>query len=156
MYIKKDASFVRTAAHRAADNMAEKMKITGGSIFLDNMKFRAFHGVMQQERRVGGDFAVSLNVRFNPEKAVESDDVDDTLNYAVIYDMVKQEMQQPSRLLENVAGRIGRRILETMPRAEAVDITVSKLNPPMGADAGCAGVRLHIEAGGDAFQGFER
>lgn len=147
MFIKKDASFAKTAAHRAADNIINTMKITGGSIFIDNMKFRAFHGVLGQERIVGGDFAVSLSVTFNPERAVESDCVDDTLNYAVIYDTVKHEMQQPSNLLENVAGRIGRRILETMPRAEAVDITVSKLNPPMGADAGCAGVRLHMEAG---------
>lgn len=120
------------------------MEITSGSVFIKNMKFYARHGVMPQERVTGGEFTVSLRVSFRPDKAVESDDVADTVNYAEIYKTVKREMQQPSALLEHVAGRIGRSILATVPMAEAVDITLSKANPPMGADAECAGVELQM------------
>lgn len=115
-----------------------------GSVFIKNMKFYARHGVMPQERVTGGEFTVSLRVGFRVGAAVGSDDVADTLNYAEIYETVKREMQQPSELLEHVAGRIGKSILLTMPKAETVDITLSKTNPPMGADVECAGIELHI------------
>lgn len=120
------------------------MEILSGSVFIKNMKFYARHGVMPQERVTGGEFTVSLRVGFRAGAAVGSDDVADTLNYAEIYETVKREMQQPSALLEHVAGRIGKSILLTMPKAETVDITLSKTNPPMGADAECAGIELHI------------
>lgn len=121
------------------------MEIVSGRVFIKNMKFHARHGVLPQERVAGGEFTVSLSVNFNPCDAVESDNVADTLNYAKIYQTVKREMQKPSALIEHVAGRIGKSILDTMPKAETVEITVCKTNPPMGADADCAGVELKIK-----------
>ena len=47
------------------------------SIFLDDVRFHAFHGVMPQERAVGADFTVSLNVGYDFVKAAESDDITD-------------------------------------------------------------------------------
>ena len=76
---------------------------------------------------------------------MESDDVSDTVNYAELYELVKEEMAQPSNLLEHVAGRISRRIFQRFPQATAVDLRMTKLNPPMGADCQGAGVELHIE-----------
>ena len=54
---------------------------------------------MEQERRVGNDFEVSLTVDYPFEKALTSDDLDHTLNYALLYDVIAAEMQQPSKLL---------------------------------------------------------
>ena len=75
-------------------------------ISLNKLRFHAFHGVMEQERRVGNDFEVSLTVEYPFEKAMESDDLCDTLNYAELYDVIAAEMRQPSDLLEHLAGRI--------------------------------------------------
>ena len=58
------------------------MRITDSYIFLDNVRFHAFHGVMPQERKVGADFAVSLKVGVDLSRPVVSDEVTDTLNYA--------------------------------------------------------------------------
>jgi dihydroneopterin aldolase len=68
------------------------------------------------------------------KKAVYSDELTDTLNYGTIYELVKEEMMMPSKLLEHVAGRIGQRIIDTFPQVEMVVVTVTKENPPMGAD----------------------
>ena len=92
------------------------MKITQGSILLHDMRFYAYHGVMEQERRVGGEYLVSLQVEADLSGAVMSDAVVDTVNYAELYDVVRQEMAQPSQLLEHVAGRIGQRVLDEFPR----------------------------------------
>ena len=102
---------------------------------------------MAQERQTGGDFLVDLQVMCDLEKAVHSDDLSDTLNYGTLYDLVRQEMMKPSQLLEHVAGRIARRVFDSFPQVENVVITVTKVNPPMGADLNGASVTLFFGRG---------
>ncbi len=120
------------------------MKIKSSYITLTNVRFRALHGVLPQERRVGGDYTLTLRVGFDVSRAVQSDDVADTLNYATLYEMARQEMAIPSRLLEHVAGRIGQRVLSEWPEVTTIDLTLTKENPPMGADCDGASVELHL------------
>lgn len=114
------------------------------SIFIDNLRLHAFHGVMEQERRVGADFVVSLRVHYNICKAMTTDEVGDTISYADLYELVKGEMAKPSALLEHVAGRMAQAVIAAFPQTEAVDVRLTKLNPPMGAACDGAGVELHI------------
>lgn len=120
------------------------MRITSSYISLKEVRFHAFHGVMPQERKVGADFLVSLRVAYPLADAMRSDDVADTLNYAGLYTLVAREMQQPSNLLEHVAGRIVQAIEEAFPLVTSIDLELTKLNPPMGADCGGASVEIHL------------
>ena len=121
------------------------MHCTDGVVFLRDVRLYAFHGVMEQERRVGGWFVVNLRVHYyNMVKACSSDCVDDTLNYAVLLDLVRQEMRQPSSLLEHVAGRIARAVFSRYPAVDAVDVSIVKENPPMGSSMQGAGIELHL------------
>ena len=121
------------------------MKVESSYVFLKNVRFLAFHGVLPQERLVGGDFLVNLRVGYPIEKAMESDEVEDTLNYAALFDLVRQEMNKPSQLLEHVAGRIVKTIMEAFPAVTSVDLELTKLNPPMGADSDGAGIFLKVK-----------
>ena len=121
------------------------MKITQSSIRLHDMRFYAYHGVMEQERRVGGEYLVSLQVETDLSRAVNSDSVADTVNYAQLYEVVKREMAEPSQLLEHVAGRIGQRVLDHFQQVTALTVRVMKCNPPMGADCKGASVEMRIE-----------
>ena len=121
------------------------MKVESSYVFLKNVRFRAFHGVLPQERLVGGDFLLNLRVGYPIEKAMESDEVEDTLNYAALFDLVRQEMNKPSQLLEHVAGRIVKTIMEAFPAVTSVDLELTKLNPPMGADSDGAGIFLKVK-----------
>ena len=120
------------------------MRLIHSYIVLREVRFHAFHGVMPQERKVGADFTVSLRVGLDLSRPVESDAVEDTLNYATLYEVVKQEMAVPSQLLEHVAGRIGQAVFSRFPQVESVDVVLTKLNPPMGADCEGASVELHL------------
>ncbi|MDE6002547.1 MAG: dihydroneopterin aldolase [Prevotella sp.] len=120
------------------------MIIESSYITLREVRFHAFHGVMPQERKVGADFTVTLRVKADLSRPVFSDNVDDTLNYAALYDVLKCEMMHPSRLLEHVAGRIGQAVFDSFPQVETVDVMLTKLNPPMGADSKGATVELHL------------
>ena len=121
------------------------MKVESSYIFLRNVRFHAFHGVLPQERLVGGDFLVNLRVDYPVGKAMESDEVGDTLNYATLFDLVKREMQMPSQLLEHVAGRIAKAIMADFPAVTSIDLELTKLNPPMGADSDGAGIFLKVK-----------
>ncbi|MBR5749581.1 MAG: dihydroneopterin aldolase [Prevotella sp.] len=119
------------------------MKLAAGYIRLRQVRFHAFHGVMPLERQVGADFLLDLRVGYPLEQAMQSDEVADTLNYAVLYDLVAREMQQPSQLLEHVAGRIAASIGQAFPQVTSIDLELTKLNPPMGADCEGASVEIH-------------
>ena len=108
------------------------------------MHFYAYHGVLPQERIVGGDYTVSVEAETDVTAAIATDNVEQTLNYAALYEVVKHEMLIPSNLLEHVAARIGKAIMDNFPQVQALDLTVTKQNPPMGADCQGAGVKLHI------------
>ena len=116
------------------------MKLTEGYVILKDVRFHAFHGVMPQERSVGGEFLVSVKVGYPLEKAMSSDDVADTLNYAALYELVKKEMMQPSSLLEHVMGRIVEAIEKAFPEVTSVEVKIKKVNPPMGSD--CKGAEV--------------
>ena len=119
------------------------MRLTSSYIALRRVRFHAFHGVMPQERQVGGDYLVSLRVGYPLEQAMKSDAVEDTLNYATLYALVEREMLQTSNLLEHVAGRIADAVVEAFPEVRSIDLTLTKQNPPMGADCDGAGVEIH-------------
>lgn len=113
-------------------------------IFIAGLRMRACHGVLPQERIVGGDFEVSLSVEYDISRAMATDDVADTLSYADLSDLVRREMVVPSNLLEHVAGRIAKTIIERWPQVQSVSLSITKLNPPMGADCDGAGVELYL------------
>ena len=120
------------------------MMFSDGYISLRNVRFRAFHGVLPQERQVGGDFLVTVRVGYPLERAMETDNVDDTLDYSALYALVEREMAEPSKLLEHVAGRIVKAITVSFPEVTSVDLELTKLNPPMGADSEGAAVEVHF------------
>ena len=120
------------------------MRIGESYIFLREVRFHARHGVMPQERVVGADFSLSLRAEVDFADAVAHDNLDGTLDYAALYEVVRKEMEQPSQLVEHVAGRIGYAVFSAFPQVRTLDIRLTKLNPPMGADCAGAGVELHL------------
>ena len=106
------------------------------------MNFYAYHGVAQQERVVGNNFVVDLIITAPLEAAVKSDNLDDTINYATVYEVVKREMMIPSKLIEYAAGRILKALKERFPAITDVEIRLSKLNPPFGGDIHSASIIL--------------
>ena len=120
------------------------MALKESFITLHNLRFHAFHGVLAQERMVGNDYELSLRLGYDVTRAICSDKVEDTLDYARVYQVVAQEMGEPSALLERVAGRIGERLFQKFPAITSAHIHLVKRNPPMGTDSEGAGVELYL------------
>lgn len=117
---------------------------TDSYIFINGVRFHAYHGVMPQERVVGADFTVDVKVGYDMTQAIDSDNITHAINYAQVADIIAREMAIPSQLLEHVAGRTANAILNELPMAQYVYISITKDNPPMGIDSMGAGVVLHV------------
>ncbi len=100
-------------------------------IHFDKMHFYAFHGVDAQELAVGNNYSIELSLQVNFEAAMRSDELSETLNYALIYDTVKREMEIPSKLLEHAVGRIIAAIGADFPEVAGGRIALYKENPPI-------------------------
>ena len=120
------------------------MTLKESYIYITDLRFHAFHGVMPQERLVGNDYSIDIKIGYNVSDAMISDEVDDTLNYAEVYQIVDQEMGVPSKLVERVAYRICDRLFRKYASISSIDIRLTKLNPPFGADCKGAGIELHL------------
>jgi dihydroneopterin aldolase len=120
------------------------MTFKNSYIHLKDLRFYAFHGVLPQEKSVGAYFILNICVKVDVERAALTDELSDTVSYADIYQIAKEEMQGTSKLLAHVAGRICKRLYQEFSSVEAVDITIEKENAPIGTGAqGLAGITLH-------------
>lgn len=102
-----------------------------GVLELDGMEFRAYHGCLEREKVAGNDFVVDFRGELDMEAAAESDRLEDAVNYALIYEVVAEEMAKPSDLLENVAGRIVKALESRFPEFVSFSVRVSKKRPPV-------------------------
>lgn len=118
------------------------MKLMSSKIYLRNVRFHAFHGVLPQEGIVGNDYLVNLVLDYDFSSAMQTDELLGTLNYAEVYQKVREEMAVPSKLLEHVAGRIAHRLFSDFPEIQKLQLSITKVNPPMGADSDGAGVEV--------------
>ena len=103
-------------------------------IRLKDIRIYAHHGCLPQETIIGSDYLVQLCVEADLSTSALSDQLEDTVDYVLLQDIVAQEMAIPSKLLEHVAWRINRQVIERCPTVEWSEVVVSKINPPIGGD----------------------
>ena len=109
-------------------------------IHFDKMHFYAYHGVDPQEQVVGNNYSVELTLYVPFEAAMRSDALTNTINYAMVYKEINIIMATPSRLLENVAGRIITTLQARFPKINGGQIAVYKECPPISGKIDRVGV----------------
>lgn len=102
-------------------------------IVLEGLEFYAYHGLYEQEQKIGNRFAVDIKILFDYDfQEGAAEDLSKTINYAKLYQHAQEEMKTPSRLLETLAGNIITRIFNSHDNVMQVEVSVSKYNPPVG------------------------
>jgi len=105
-----------------------------GIIKLQNIRTFSFHGCLEEEAKIGSDYRVDLEIKTDLRKSAVSDDLKDTVDYVLLNRIVVEEMAIRSKLLEHVANRIIIRIFKEIASVSRINLSVSKLNPPIGGD----------------------
>lgn len=100
------------------------------TIELKDLKFFASHGLHAEEKIVGTTFLVDIAVT-QPAAAQLVTDIDDTVDYVKVYEIVKKVMNEPTALLETCCMLIAGDVEKNFPAAKAVSLTITKLSPPI-------------------------
>src|ERR1051325_5970337 len=100
-------------------------------ILVEGIKLRAYHGCMEEEAVIGGDYIVDVAIEANLDKPSKTDKLNDTIDYVTVYEIVKKEMAVRSKLIEHVAKRIHDKLKRKFPKTERIEVKVTKLHPPI-------------------------
>lgn len=114
-------------------------------IILEGLEFYAYHGFYPEEQKIGGMYHVDLEIETDLSKAAETDHLSSTLDYGSIYACVKAEMNENSKLIEHVAGRISNSLFRAFLEISKLKVKVSKINPPLAGKAALAAVVIEKE-----------
>jgi len=104
------------------------------TVEVNGIKVYAFHGCLPEEAKIGGHYIVDLSVSTNFEKAAQSDELIDTVDYVVLNKIVKEEMAIRSKLIEHVGQRILTRIKNEVDAVDSLRVKVIKICPPINGD----------------------
>jgi dihydroneopterin aldolase len=110
------------------------------TISLNNVRFRAYHGLHAEERQKGNDFVVNMQVAYLPVSGVITS-LDDTIDYALLFNIINETMQRPVDLLETIVQTIAHAVHHQFPQVKEVEVSVEKLNPPIDKFSGSAAVK---------------
>jgi 7,8-dihydroneopterin aldolase/epimerase/oxygenase len=110
------------------------------TISLTNLRFFAYHGLYEEEKKTGNQFDLELFVSYIPPSGTITD-ISDTINYVSLYELLKKEMQQPRGLLETLAMEIADKIHHDFPMIKRIELSVVKTQPPIAQFAGKVGVK---------------
>ena len=111
-------------------------------IRLTGLTFYGYHGANPEETTLGQRFGVDATMSIDLSIAELSDVLNDTVSYSAAFKAIRHEVEgEPSKLLEHLAGRIARALLDLDERIAGVRVCVTKLTPPLkGSVTGSAGV----------------
>ncbi len=111
-------------------------------IYLEDVKIYAYHGVLPEENIIGTYYILNLEIHTDLWIAAESDDLNDTISYAEINEIIHEEMKINSKLLEHVAGRIITKIREKFDQVSYIKLKITKTSPPMKGEMKGASIEL--------------
>ncbi|SIO04962.1 dihydroneopterin aldolase [Chryseobacterium scophthalmum] len=111
-------------------------------IFLEDVKIYAYHGVLPEENIIGTYYILNTEIHTDLWDAAISDNLNDTISYADINEIIHDEMKIQSKLLEHVAGRIITKINEKFSQISYIKLRITKTSPPMKGEMKGASIEL--------------
>lgn len=108
------------------------------TIHLNNLSFFAYHGLHEEEKILGNFFEVNLALSFTSDDRIDS--LEQTINYASVYETIKQRMTIPTTLLESLAQDIAHQVHALDRRIISINVSIEKKNPPITGIQGSVSV----------------
>ena len=108
-------------------------------VHLHNLRFHAYHGLFDEEKIIGNEYEVNLSVGIQ-DVSIPVTHIDETIDYTLLYQLVKERMSQPTPLLETIATELSLLIRSKSPLVTKISISIKKLYPPVNSFEGAVGV----------------
>ncbi|MDH5560911.1 MAG: dihydroneopterin aldolase [Deltaproteobacteria bacterium] len=115
---------------------------TAGDYFIEinGLKLYGYHGVFEEENRLGQEFEINLLIKIDPDNKGDFDHPETVVSYAEVITQVKEIFSRSCyKLLEKLAQSILRG-LESFPQIQYAKITLRKPSPPIPEHLDSVGV----------------
>jgi dihydroneopterin aldolase/2-amino-4-hydroxy-6-hydroxymethyldihydropteridine diphosphokinase len=111
-------------------------------IEIQGLRVVAVVGVLSHEREAAQPLRVDLSLEVDLRDAGRSDELGDTANYGAVAERVASLVREAKDLLlERLAHRVAEEVL-AFDRVDAVEVTVTKLRPPIPEDVEATAVQI--------------
>lgn len=104
------------------------------AINIEGIKLYGFHGCLDEEAKIGGNYIVDVYMTTDFSEAAKTDDLNKTIDYCTVYNICKAEMAIRSKLIEQVCERIFIKVQTTFNSLKTLHVRVTKLTPPMNGN----------------------
>lgn len=112
-------------------------------IIIEDLEVYAYHGIAEEEKKLGQLFIVSLQISIDLEAAARTGNLNSSVNYAEVCDMVKTVLQSEKYdLIETAAIKIIEGVFAKFLNSLEVKILLKKPWAPMGHHLKYAAVEL--------------
>jgi 7,8-dihydroneopterin aldolase/epimerase/oxygenase len=109
-------------------------------IYLSNLSFYCYHGLYEEEKIVGGEYVVDVEMSIAPPaQTIQS--ISETVNYVAAYERVKNRMMQPTPLLETIVMELCDQLLDLSSLIRSVSVSIKKLALPIEGFQGHTAVK---------------
>jgi 7,8-dihydroneopterin aldolase/epimerase/oxygenase len=120
--------------------MHHKIKVNGIQLY-------AYHGCLEEESKIGGHYVVNVLITTDFTAAAEEDNLSKTVDYVQVNTIVKEEMAVRSKLIEQVALRIIKRLETEINHPAIYEVEIVKLSPPINGDVISVSVTMSSDDG---------
>lgn len=101
-------------------------------IYINNLEFIGYHGVFQEEKKLGQKFLVSLELSLNTREAGKTGDLSKSVHYGLLAkDIEKVFLEKSIDLLETCAENIAEMTLVNYPLVKEVQVSIKKPWAPL-------------------------
>jgi len=104
----------------------EKKQSTG----LVGMEFYAYHGFYDEEQKIGGQYTVDVYIQHHSEE-FSLDNIENTINYELVYKITKEQMNISSRLIEHLGEQIILKLKQAIGDDKTIKVIIKKHRPPL-------------------------
>lgn len=112
--------------------MQDRPRRVRDKIMLNDLAFYGYHGVMPEESRLGQRFRIDLECGMDLREAGQTDAVEKTVSYELIFGVVKEAFEEKRfKLIEALGQHIIDRLFAAFPQVEWVRIRVRKPEAPI-------------------------
>jgi len=104
------------------------------SIEVTGIRLYAFHGCLEEEARIGGNYIVDISLETDFTEASQKDELALTIDYVLVNKIVTEEMAIRSKLIEHVGQRIWDKMTAELSGLAYLRIKIRKLIPPINGN----------------------
>jgi dihydroneopterin aldolase len=113
-----------------------------GVIHVNDIEVYANHGCLEEEAVIGGKYIIDAVFHVDVKKAAHYDDLDLTIDYVKVTEIIQREMAIRAKLIESVGYRMLHALQDEFPQADSIKLTLTKISPPIPGQVGSVSIEL--------------